>query len=88
MATKPHGKLKPEVAIAQKQPEVLYQTAHLLKTTSAFLGADQFSQLCQELESMGKTGIVAVTPEFANRLETEYKRVERALKIEQQKAQA
>ncbi|HEY9611212.1 GAF domain-containing protein [Allocoleopsis sp.] len=75
-------------AIDQKQPEVLYHTAHLLKTTSAFLGADEFSQLCQELEKIGKSGIVTVTPEFANRLESEYKRVECALKIEQQKAQA
>jgi CheY-like chemotaxis protein len=75
-------------AIAQQQAEVLYQNAHSLKTTSAFLGADQFSQLCQELEQIGKSGIVTVTSEFANRLETEYKRVECALKIEQQKAQA
>jgi len=75
-------------AIAQKQAEVLYHTAHSLKTTSAFLGADKFSQLCQELEKMGKAGVVTVTPEFANGIETEYKRVKRALELERQKAQA
>ena len=74
-------------AIAQKQAEVLYQTAHTLKTTSAFLGAERFSQLCQELENMGKTGILTVTPEFVNRIETEYKRVKLALESERQKAQ-
>jgi DNA-binding LytR/AlgR family response regulator len=56
--------------------------------TSAVLGADRFSQLCQELENMGKTGIVTITPEFIDRIETEYKRVKLALESERQKAQA
>ncbi|MDY7012210.1 MAG: GAF domain-containing protein [Cyanobacteriota bacterium] len=68
-----------EEAIAQKQPQSLEEAAHALKGMGSSLGAIAFSQLCQELENVGKRGSVAIPREIIEQLESEYHRAKTAL---------
>jgi CheY-like chemotaxis protein len=54
--------------------------AHSLKSNGADFGADRFSQLCKELEEMGRLGEMGGVPEMTAQISDEYKRVEAALK--------
>ncbi len=51
-------------AVINNQPDKLYLAAHSLKSSSANLGANDFSELCKEVEAIGKSNSTAkaVTP--------------------------
>jgi light-regulated signal transduction histidine kinase (bacteriophytochrome)/CheY-like chemotaxis protein len=71
-------------AIAQNQADRLNQMAHSLKGMSIPLGAIAFSQLCQDLEEIGKTGSTTVPSALLERIDTEYERLKLALESERQ----
>jgi CheY-like chemotaxis protein/HPt (histidine-containing phosphotransfer) domain-containing protein len=75
-----------KTAIIQREAKDLNSAAHSLKGMSAFLGANQLSQLCQELETISKTSETIATLESVDYLEIEYERVKRALEIERQES--
>ena len=58
--------------------------AHTLKSSSAMLGALKFSQLCRELELMGK-GRIQPPLDLLYQIETGYQEVASALKAEKQR---
>jgi len=81
------------VAVQSQDAKLLKESAHTLKSSSAQLGAMQFSQLCKEIEYMGRAGMESdsteiecfVTDAAAQRfseLEKEWQRVETALREE------
>ena len=72
-------------AITQDDAAAIQQAAHTLKSSSAALGAISFSQLCQELETMGSSGMATGTRELFVKLESDYERVKTALQIERQR---
>ncbi|MGL5084105.1 MAG: response regulator [Microcoleaceae cyanobacterium] len=51
-----------ERAIAAQSAKALREAAHTLKSSSAQLGAIQFSEFCKELEQMGRAGAEAQDP--------------------------
>lgn len=64
-----------EAAIAQDDPESVQRLAHALKSSSAYLGADELCALCTELEDAGRQGdlehageLFAALPLVANQL--------------------
>jgi HPt (histidine-containing phosphotransfer) domain-containing protein len=59
--------------------ELLRRTAHSLKSNSAEFGAMALSELCRELETMGKVGTVEGADELIVRAETEFSQVKAAL---------
>lgn len=75
-------------ALFTRQSELLSWAAHSFKSMSAHLGAIEFSHLCQELEDKGMAGEVTVASDFLDRFETEYKRVQLALILEQKQVQS
>ena len=71
-------------AISQTDAWAIQQKAHLLKSSSASLGAITFSKLCEELEVMGNSGTTAGAGAIMAQLESEYEQVKAALQIERQ----
>jgi light-regulated signal transduction histidine kinase (bacteriophytochrome)/CheY-like chemotaxis protein len=65
----------------QQQPQSLEEVAHSLRGMSSSLGAIAFSQLCQELENVGKTGSVPVPNEVLEHLKSEFNRVRQELEF-------
>jgi CheY-like chemotaxis protein len=57
------------------------RVAHSLKSNGADFGATTFSNLCKELEMMGKSGAIEGAPDLAAQIETEYEKVEAALAV-------
>ncbi|NIV28944.1 MAG: hypothetical protein GWN58_05360 [Anaerolineae bacterium] len=55
------------------------RVAHSLKSNGADFGATTFSNLCKELEMVGKSGVLNGVAGLAAQVETEYGRVEVAL---------
>jgi len=53
--------------------------AHGLKSNGADFGATAFSNLCKELELMGKSGALDGAPDLSAQAATEYENVEAAL---------
>jgi PAS domain S-box-containing protein len=66
-------------ALEQQDADELRRAAHTLKSNGATLGAEEFSELCRELEDRAKSGELAGGGELADRIETEYARVREAL---------
>jgi HPt (histidine-containing phosphotransfer) domain-containing protein len=58
---------------------VLSRVAHSLKSNSTEFGAATLSDLCRELEALGKAGILAGAAEKVARAEAEYAQVKAAL---------
>ncbi|MDQ3706242.1 MAG: response regulator [Chloroflexota bacterium] len=54
--------------------------AHSLKSNGADFGATRFSTLCKELELLGRSGALAGAADLLSQIESEYRRVESALK--------
>lgn len=54
--------------------------AHGLKSASANIGCLGFSEICRQLEAMGRNQDVASAPEFVGYLEQEYARVQAAFR--------
>ncbi|MCK6624345.1 MAG: PAS domain S-box protein [Anaerolineae bacterium] len=71
-----------QTAVQQGDAPTLYRTAHTLKPGSAYLGAMHFVRLCEELESMGRSGQLEGTTAKLIELEAEFERVKLALEIE------
>jgi HPt (histidine-containing phosphotransfer) domain-containing protein len=61
------------------QPEALQRAAHSLKSNSADFGAMRLSNLCKELEAMGKAGILEGAAERIAEAAAEYAKVKDAL---------
>ncbi|KAM3096942.1 response regulator [Phormidesmis sp. 146-35] len=64
----------------QADPISLVRAAHSLKSSSAYLGANTLSQLCADLEAIGKTKTFEAAETLIVQLESEYDRVRIALK--------
>ena len=73
-----------EQAVNQADAAALDISAHSLKSSSAALGAIRFSQLCQDLEAMGREGQIAGSAAIVEQLKAEYARVEIAMQSVQQ----
>ena len=59
--------------------DALRQAAHTLKSSSAHLGALAFSEMCKDLERMGRDRTLEGAKDRLSALEHEYKRVRDAL---------
>jgi HPt (histidine-containing phosphotransfer) domain-containing protein len=66
-------------SLEQDDADDLRRAAHTLKSNGATFGAEEFSELCRELEERAKNGQLGGADELANRIEQEYARVEKAL---------
>jgi HPt (histidine-containing phosphotransfer) domain-containing protein len=53
--------------------------AHTIKSSSAIFGAMTLSDLCNELETMGRLGTLEGAAEIVQRVEAEYEKVKTAL---------
>lgn len=62
-------------------------SAHTLKSSSAFLGAQVFSQLCKELELTAHAGDLTRAAEILAQAEVEYPRLQAALELDLQRLQ-
>ena len=71
-------------AITQGNATALLNAAHTLKSTTATLGATKLSQLCKDLEIMGRAGTTSDALVLASQVKAEYARVQAALQIERQ----
>jgi len=69
-----------EEAIEVGNKELLQRTAHTLKSSSRDFGANQLSNLCQQLESMGKNGNFIGAVELAAQVNSNYALVAEKLK--------
>ncbi|MGC9524970.1 MAG: CHASE4 domain-containing protein [Limnospira sp.] len=82
-------------ALSLADAAALKQAAHSLKSTSGTLGAFGLSELCLELEMIGRRGVDAGTPipeaearEIYTRVEVELKRVRSAMQLEARQNQS
>lgn len=66
-------------AVEAADADALHRAAHTLKTPSAALGALGVSELCRELETMGRSGTLEGARALLARLEGEYGKVRAAL---------
>jgi PAS domain S-box-containing protein len=73
-------------AIAQADPIALRRAAHTLKSSSASLGASALTQLCEDVEAIGKANTLLGSTDKVSQLQTEYEQVKTALECLQQKA--
>lgn len=58
------------------------QAAHTLKSSSANLGGTRLAEMCQEVESLARSGEIPKARLLITRIEIEYRRVRAALKGE------
>jgi CheY-like chemotaxis protein/HPt (histidine-containing phosphotransfer) domain-containing protein len=77
---------KVEEAVVQGDAIALQQAAHTLKSTSATLGANTLSELCRNLETIGRTGTTAEATILVPQIAVEYKSVKAALQLERQRS--
>ncbi|NES08398.1 MAG: hypothetical protein F6K22_40030 [Okeania sp. SIO2F4] len=71
-------------AIEQLQPELLRKSAHTMKSSSASIGATKLSELCKNLEFIGRGGTTEGANVILSQAKAEYERVETALRYELQ----
>jgi HPt (histidine-containing phosphotransfer) domain-containing protein len=69
-------------AVAQGKAISLQEAAHTLKSSSAVFGATSLSHFCQELEVSGSSGTWAKAAALMSQVETEYEKVQTALRQE------
>lgn len=62
-------------AVNQDEPQALKQAAHSLRSCSVHLGATQLSNLCKEVETIGRNGTILGASEKVPEIELEYERV-------------
>lgn len=60
------------LGIEQNDASTIYHAAHTLKSSSAFLGAHRLSELCKELELMGRSNAIEQASSTFQTLEAEY----------------
>ncbi len=68
-----------KIAVTKGDKESLRFHAHTLKGTSGFMGANQLSALCLELEKMARNGNVGDADKLIERIVSEYQRVKLVL---------
>ncbi len=68
-----------ETAVSQSQPPQIRQTAHALKGSSASLGFAHLSQLCLDLERMGRAAKLDQADNKLQEIKTEYTLIETLL---------
>jgi PAS domain S-box-containing protein len=66
-------------SLQQDDADVTRRAAHTLKSNGATFGAEDFSELCRELEERAKDGRLAGADELAERIDQEYARLQQAL---------
>ncbi|MFP5271542.1 response regulator [Coleofasciculus sp.] len=66
-------------ALKQGDADLLYHTAHSLKSSSQALGVQNLAQLCQQLEALGRAGTIGEAEQLVSLAITEYQRVKQAL---------
>ncbi|MDJ0515407.1 MAG: response regulator [Trichodesmium sp. MO_231.B1] len=71
-------------AIEQEQAELLLKSAHTMKSSSASVGAIKLSELCKELEFIGRRETTEGADGILSQVKAEYERVETALRDELQ----
>ena len=71
------GELKQ--CLDDKDPVTLRRVAHTLKSNSAALGASHLSELCKELEELGKKENLEAAPQKVDLVELELKPIKTAL---------
>jgi CheY-like chemotaxis protein len=64
-----------QVVYARNDSYALYQLAHSLKSSSAQIGAMSLSELCQQLEDLGRSGELAEVHDLLAQIEGVYKQV-------------
>ena len=67
-------------AIDKYDAELLRNCAHTLKSLSVTIGAVLLAQVCTELEAIGRSGTTFGASTIVKKLDTEYQRVETALR--------
>ncbi|HEY5668861.1 MAG TPA: response regulator, partial [Anaerolineales bacterium] len=73
--------------VADGDPEGIRRIAHGLKSNGADLGAIAFSDMCKDLELVGKSGSLDGSVDLLARINAEYAKVEAALKDIQREGQ-
>lgn len=68
-----------QVAVFTQDPVALNQAAHMLKASSAYLGATTLAKLCKQLEADSRAGSMTRSATNVKQLEAEYERVQTAL---------
>ena len=71
-------------AIQQQQAILLQRSAHSMKSSSASVGASNLSELCKELEYIGREGTTEGADKILSQAQAEYMLVETALRSELQ----
>ncbi len=66
-------------AVERGDSEEAHRAAHTLKSNGATFGAQPFSELCRELEALGRRGELEPAPALVERAEEEWGRVREAL---------
>ena len=69
-------------AASKGDADRLSKIAHMIKGTSAMLGARKLAEQCAEIERLGRTGRVPDATSRVLAIETSYRTVEAALKAE------
>jgi HPt (histidine-containing phosphotransfer) domain-containing protein len=67
-------------AIQAQEPTDLERNAHAFKGSCGYVGATHLSKLCQQLEDMGKGGVLEGAPALYQEVQQEFHRVQIALK--------
>ena len=73
-------------AVAQGNVDNLRREAHILKSNSAAIGANNLAKLCKELEAMTSDAVESALQNVLQ-LEVEYQKVAAALSVERQESQ-
>jgi len=66
-------------AIDAKDPHAMYIAAHNLKSSSAFLGVTAVTDLCKEIEAIGRAGTVEGAIDRVKEVAAEYDKAAQAL---------
>jgi len=66
-------------SLEQDDADETRRAVHTLKSNGATFGAEDFSELCRELEERAKDGRLVGADELADRIEREYARLQQAL---------
>jgi CheY-like chemotaxis protein len=69
-------------SVEADDPKALVSAAHTLKSSSAQVGAQGLSNLCKELEALGRGGSCAGARELVNRISEEFESVQEGLATE------
>jgi PAS domain S-box-containing protein len=65
----------------------LAQTAHALKGSCGYLGANRLASICEALENIGRAGSIDSADPLLGLLDEEFARVREALEVERERAQ-